>query len=98
MTSEHKIERGTYCVVIESQLITASCPLKKGTCMWKHRIHGGCTYDEEFANPAPDSHGNTKYPDPNEYALRVGLPPISPELVNILRNALVTRVKEEVST
>lgn len=86
---EPKIERGTYCAVIERQLITNSCPLPRGTCMWKHRIHGGCTYDEEFAASAAD---------PNEYAKRVGLPPISSDTVNILRASLILRVKKEVST
>lgn len=90
-------ERGTFCVVIEKQLITTSCPLPKGVCMWKHRIHGGCTYDAEFANPEPEN-GKQKYVDPNEYAKRVGLPPIPVDIVNILRQSLVMRVKEELST
>ena len=97
---EPKVVRGTYCGVIERQLITASCPLPKGACMWKHRIHGGCTYDPEIANLSTDSNDVAKRTplDPNEYAKRVGLPPISESVVNILRASLILRVKKEVST
>ncbi len=37
-------KRGTYCVVIQQQLLVASCPLPMGTCFWKHRKTGLCTY------------------------------------------------------
>lgn len=36
---------GTYCIVIEKQIITSSCPLPTGTCIWKHRTTGTCKYD-----------------------------------------------------
>lgn len=81
-------ERGTYCIVIDRQLITRSCPLPKGTCMWKHRVHGLCMYSEEFALSTFSA---------NEYAARVGLPIVDPDIVNILKRVLVSRVKEELA-
>jgi hypothetical protein len=36
--------QGTFCGVINKQLITAQCPLPKGTCFWKHRSTGYCKY------------------------------------------------------
>ena len=35
---------GTYCVVIEKRIVVSSCPLPMGTCFWKHRHTGLCTY------------------------------------------------------
>jgi hypothetical protein len=82
-------QRGTYCVIIEKQLITASCPLAKNTCMWKHRIHGYCTYDEEFANSNFTA---------NEFAFHVGLPPIDEPTVEILKRVIVHKIRVEIST
>lgn len=39
---------GAYCVVIQKQLITAQCPLPKGSCFWKHRISGQCKYEKNL--------------------------------------------------
>lgn len=89
-------EKGTYCVVIEKQLVTASCPLLRGTCMWKHRIHGGCTYDEKFGTYNEKTKGYEF--TPNEFAIHVGLPPISEPLVNILKRVVIARIKKELES
>jgi hypothetical protein len=68
--------------------VTASCPLPKGTCMWKHRIHGQCTYDEEFA----DSDFSA-----NEFAKHVGLPPIDESVEQTIRQSLADAVRAEFS-
>jgi hypothetical protein len=91
-----KVERGTWCVVIEQQLITASCPLPMGGCMWKHQLFGHCTYDQEFAESLTDSKV-VKNPVA-EFAAHVGLDPIDPEIVKIIRRSLISVVKKEVST
>lgn len=38
---------GTFCGVINKQLITSKCPLPKGVCVWKHRSTGYCKYKKE---------------------------------------------------
>jgi hypothetical protein len=81
-------DRGTFCVVIKEQLAVSYCPLPSGVCMWKHRVHGMCTYSEEFSNTAFS---------PNEYALHVGLSPISGDIVNILKRTVVAKIKDELS-
>ncbi len=57
---------GTFCVVVQKQLVVATCPLPQGACVWKHRQHGQCMADparadlkvSELANlvgaPVPD--------------------------------------------
>lgn len=82
-------DRGTFCVVINDQLAVSHCPLPQGTCMWKHRVHGLCMYNEEFAHSSFT---------PNEFALRVGLPGIPGEVVNIIKRAVVARIRDELAT
>ncbi len=81
--------RGTYCAVIEKQLITAACPLPSGCCMWKHRIHGYCTYDEDFATSSFTA---------NEFAFHVGLPPIDEAMTGILKRVVIHKIRAEIST
>jgi hypothetical protein len=89
-------ERGTWCVVIDSQLMTTTCPLPKGGCMWKHSVHGHCTYDQEFAEALTDPKV-IKNPVV-EFANHVGLPLPDPEVVKIIKRSLISAVKKEVST
>jgi hypothetical protein len=77
---------GAFCVVIHKQLITSKCPLPKGSCYWKNRLHGQCTYSEEFANSDFTA---------NEFAMRVGLPPIDSEVATILKNSLASKIRRE---
>lgn len=77
-----KVERGTFCGVIQRQLLSATCPLPKGTCMWKHRATGLCEYTEKELSP-------------QEFAALVGLPTPSTEVVNSLSQQLQTRLKSE---
>jgi hypothetical protein len=80
---------GTYCGMIKKQLITAHCPLPSKCCMWKHRIHGYCTYKDSF-----------RYENisPNQYAKHVGLPPISEKSVNKLRSKVIFKIRKEFTT
>jgi hypothetical protein len=80
--------RGTFCVVIGEQLAVSACPLPKGTCMWKHRLHGLCMYSEEFA---------TSSFTPNEYAKQVGLPPIDQPMQSLLRRTVLANIKKEIA-
>jgi hypothetical protein len=79
-------KRGTFCIVIEKQIAVSHCPLPKGTCMWKHRITGQCTYDE-----------NVEITDANSYASRVGLPQIPNLIVSIIQRSVVAALKEELA-
>lgn len=81
-------ERGTFCIVIQQQLAVAHCPLPRGSCMWKHRLHGLCMYSEEFANGSFT---------PNEYAKRVGLPPIDQPMMSLLKRTVLSNIKKEMS-
>jgi hypothetical protein len=86
--TREEASRGTFCVVIGEQLAVSACPLPKGSCMWKHRLHGLCMYSEEFS-----SSGFT----PNDYAKRVGLPPIDPPMVNMLKRTVLANLKKEIA-
>lgn len=83
------VERGAYCKILEQRLVVASCPLPTGHCMWKHRSHGLCTYGEDFAG--------SKF-TPQEFALRVGLPPPTTDEVNNIHERIVAKVREALST
>lgn len=39
----------SFCIVVERELATSSCPLHKGACVWRHRETGSCMYDPEFS-------------------------------------------------
>lgn len=91
-----KIERGTWCVVIEKQLAVATCPLPAGSCLWKHAVNGRCTYDPEFAESLTDSK-LVKNPVA-EFANHVGLGPLDPEVVKIIKRSLISVLKKETCT
>jgi hypothetical protein len=78
-------EGGTFCGVIQQQLAVSQCPLPKNTCMWKHRMHGGCVFTQ-----TPITSG--------EYARLVGLPVLPVDVVNIGRRSLKKRLKKELAT
>lgn len=84
ITPLERVQKGTYCKVIDAQLIVASCPLPVGRCMWKHRVHGLCMYTEEFASSEFT---------PQDFALRVGLTPLNSDEVNILRDRIANAVR-----
>lgn len=44
----------SFCVVVERELATSSCPLYKGACVWRHRETGICMYDEDAKLLPPD--------------------------------------------
>jgi len=81
-------ERGTFCVVIQQQIAVANCPLPKNSCMWKHRVHGRCTYDENFAS--------SKF-SANTYASIVGLPLLDPSLEAVLKRSVVNQLQKELT-
>ncbi len=80
---------GVYCGMIQKQLIVATCPLPQGTCLWKHRVTGLCTYNEETVN------SGTLTPD--TFARLVGLPLIPTIAVNKLRDTLASTIKKELT-
>lgn len=83
-------DRGTYCGIIEKQIATSVCPLPAGRgCMWKHRETGHCTFDPDFAE---------KLKNPNQFAEKVGLPPVDEEIEAILMNSFRERLKVELQT
>lgn len=88
ITPLERVSKGTYCKVIEAQLIVASCPLPVGRCMWKHHLHGLCMYSEEFASSEFT---------PQEFAMRVGLRPPNSDEVNILRDRVAASVRESLA-
>lgn len=93
---KQRIERGTWCVVIEKQLAVATCPLPAGSCLWKHAVNGRCTYDQEFAESLTDSK-IVKNPV-LEFANHVGLDAPDPDIVKIIKRSLIALVKKEIST
>lgn len=79
-----RTDKGTYCKMIDAQLLVSSCPLPIGRCMWKHHVHGLCMYTEEFASSEFT---------PQAFALRTGLNPLNPGEVNILRERIAAEVR-----
>ncbi|QBQ74567.1 hypothetical protein BcepSauron_187 [Burkholderia phage BcepSauron] len=87
---EEKQEIGTYCAMIDKQLVTSVCPLPAGTgCMWKHRETGRCAYDPSFSDDTELTM--------NDYALLVGLPTVSEELQPIVIRVVTERLKKEIT-
>jgi len=78
------MRRGTFCIIIEKPLLTTFCPLRDGECMWKHRQHKTCTFDEEFADSEFTS---------AEFASRTGLPVEDSDILDILKNSLFHEIK-----
>lgn len=74
----------TFCVVVERELATSSCPLHKGACVWRHRETGICMYDED-----------AKLLPPSELAALVGAEVPSSENLSRILNGLAG---SEVST
>jgi hypothetical protein len=87
-TESTESTRGTYCVVIEKRLAVSQCPLPDGSCIWKHRKTGRCTYSEAFA-----SNDFTA----NEFAARVGLPVPDSEALAIIKNSLADKIRHELA-
>jgi hypothetical protein len=85
-------ETKIYCGVIERHLATDTCPLPKYSCLWCHKKTKQCTYDDAIAHPEEERNRLT----PDEFAVRVGLPPIPLPLVNILKQSLVINLKKSV--
>lgn len=78
-------EGGTFCGVLNQQLAVSTCPLPKGACMWKHRLHGACAFTQDPISSY-------------EFARRVGLPVLSVDVVNIAHRSLKERLKQELAT
>lgn len=93
--TKDEASRGTFCIVIGEQLAVSACPLPRGTCMWKHRLHGLCMYSEEFGTYNEKS-GRYEF-TPNEYAKRVGLPPIDQPMVQVLKRTVLANIKKEIA-
>ena len=77
---------GTYCVVIQKQLITTQCPLPKGSCFWKHRISGECKYESNLNLGV------------HELANRVGASTPSEEKAIKLKDRLLRKIKKSINT
>lgn len=77
-----------YCVIILRHIASPNCPLPKGSCVWKHGITGMCVYDAEFAQSEPTI---------QELASKTGVRPPSPEVALELKDALLARLKKELS-
>jgi len=84
ITPLERVKKGTYCKVIDDQLVVATCPLPPGRCMWKHHIHGLCMYTDEFASSEFT---------PQEFAARVGMRALNSDEVNILRDRIAQAVR-----
>lgn len=89
-------QRGTYCVVIQKQLVVQSCPLPKGSCMWKHRIHGRCMYSDTFGT-YNEKTGQHEF-SANDYAKRVGLPPIEGPLLSLLKSTVLHNIRKDITS
>lgn len=85
-----KRKSGTFCVVIDRQLVTPYCPLPLGSCMWKHRQSGRCMYDAELADI--DNKVTAA-----AFARHVGLPEIEQPTVNILRRSVIRKIRDELA-
>jgi len=77
--------KGTFCGVLGQRIIVSTCPLPKGSCMWKHRRTGQCTYTEDELSPAT-------------FAARVGAETPGPDVVNNLRQQLRAVLQQELAT
>ena len=88
-------EKGTFCAVLGKNLLVSVCPLTKGSCMWKHRLHGRCMYSQTFGtyNPKTDTYEFT----PHEFAVRVGLPMLTNENLQILTRNLKEHLNKELA-
>jgi hypothetical protein len=85
-------ERTTYCGIIERELNTPVCPLRKHQCMWQHRETKVCTYDDSVAHPEEEKNRIS----PAEFAERVGLPVLPSALVYILKQSLTHNLKKSI--
>lgn len=79
----------SYCVVIRKFMVTSSCPLPTGSCVWKHGLTGKCSYDETFALSEPN------LPD---LAKHTGHRCPLPEEAVIIRDALLRTLKHNLSS
>lgn len=43
----------TFCVIIERQLVTKTCPVPEGNCVWRDRKTNYCKYKEELVGCDP---------------------------------------------
>ncbi|EMI5828584.1 MULTISPECIES: hypothetical protein [Bacilli] len=89
---EQEQESGTYCGIIEKQLITAICPLRAGRgCMWKHRESGRCMFGTRLADDVDEDMTM------NEYATIVGLPPVDEALQPLMIRIVTERLRQEIT-
>lgn len=71
--------KATFCIAVNREIVVATCPLSKGSCMWQHRKTQHCKYTVDELTV-------------NEFCDRVGLNPPDPdeqtELFNKLKSTL----------
>lgn len=70
---------GTWCVVIDSRIITQSCPIN--SCVYKSAKDGRCTYEK------------AKNSDVHELAALTGKPDVDDATIADIRQKLVTAIK-----
>lgn len=75
-----KVKVGTFCGAIQKQILVATCPLRKGACMWQHRDTKLCCYTE----------GDL---DPEAFAAKVGCDPLSEPDLESLKAKIVMEFK-----
>lgn len=74
---------GTFCAVIQKNLVVAVCPLPAGVCTWKHRHTGVCQYDPTATDLKA-----------GDLATRVGLPQPSEAQISQLKTDLHDAIKD----
>ena len=85
--SNNQVNPKIFCIVVESYLrnTDGKCPLPNGSCVWKHKVHSGCTYSREFVESEPTI---------QDIALRTGHSTPTSEEVSTIRNSLHSILKQ----
>lgn len=76
------------CAVINAPLITPTCPLPDGACVWKHRKTGVCKYSSAYDSDPPSA---------QDIAILVGERVPSEESVTRITNSIKSKFKEVVN-
>lgn len=82
--NKHSVEVGTHCVVIDQRILTSTCPLPDGACVWKHVATAQCKYDPSISDISPSDLANL-----------VGRTPPTEAQVTLIRSALFDTIKAE---
>lgn len=68
----------SHCIVVDRELVSATCPLGQGQCFWAHKQSNLCTWSQH----APEN--------PVDLAKWVGLEPLTEQAIKDLTQELKT--------